>query len=131
MNAGDRSASTALDRQVQLAAQMADLLDQEYQALIDGNGDQISTLVERKTAGIQELESFKLPEPLSEPDRERLRKAMTRLQQANLRNGATLHVKQSYARWALERLRGGDEPELYGRAKQGSIHACRRLIGQA
>ena len=114
---------------LQQAQALAAMLGEEREVLLAGDAAALDALTERKQAALTALE-------LAVGEREiapqgALREALLQLQRANQENGALLGVRQSYARWALNELRGSTPAPVYGGQGQCPHTTAARLIGRA
>lgn len=114
---------------LQQAQALAEMLAEEREILLAGDAGALDALTERKQAALAELETV-ISRHTAAPEGA-LREALVRLQKANQENGALLGVRQSYARWALNELRGDIPAPVYGGHGQRPNTAAARLIGRA
>lgn len=114
---------------LQQAQALADMLSEEREILLSGDSAALDALTERKQAALSALESA-VGERETAPQGA-LREALLNLQRANQENGALLGVRQSYARWALNELRGSTPAPVYGGQGQCPHTTAARLIGRA
>lgn len=114
---------------LQQAQALAEMLAEEREILLAGDAGALDALTERKQAALAELETV-ISRHTAAPEGA-LREALVQLQKANQENGALLGVRQSYARWALNELRGDIPAPVYGGHGQRPNTAAARLIGRA
>lgn len=114
---------------LQQAQALASMLSEEREILLSGDASSLDALTERKQSALAALEAA-VGNRSTAPQGE-LREALLSLQRANQENGALLGVRQSYARWALNELRGSTPAPVYGGQGQCPQTTAARLIGRA
>lgn len=111
------------------AQALAAMLSEERDILLSGDVAALDAMTSRKQAALSALEAA-VGERARTPEGP-LREALLQLHRANLENGALLGVRQSYARWALNELRGSTPAPVYGGQGQCPHTTAARLIGRA
>lgn len=114
---------------LQQAQALAAMLSEEREVLLAGDAAALDALTDRKQAALAALESAVGGREMAPQGA--LRDALLQLQRANQENGALLGVRQSYARWALNELRGSTPAPVYGGQGQCPQTTAARLIGRA
>lgn len=126
-----RSPSTQLAESLAQAQSLAALLEQEREILLRGDGAALQELSQQKHAALESLEaSVRANSDGQELDAE-FRQQLEHLQKANQQNGALLGVRQSYARWALDQLRGDLAVPAYQPTGMNAERSSARSLGRA
>jgi flagella synthesis protein FlgN len=140
-----------LHEQIRCAEAMLRTLGRENQALVDGNAEELNAAGAEKARLVETLESLEgerrgLTQVITAgllgdtptranaqtvPEWQRLLDLIAECKQRNEHNGALVKARSEQVRVALRALRGGTEPDFYGRSGRTAAPTDARPLGTA